>query len=287
MRMRSRLVVVSLFFVICVSILLGQTKFEFEVASIKPAKEFTPNTELGLHVDGAQISATYISLKELIVRAYRLKDYQISGPDWLASERFDIAAKIPAGARPANVPEMLQTLLQERFRLQTHLVKKEIPVYSLEIAKTGLKVKESDSEPQSEPGEPVGRISDAGMFFTFSEGSTFLFGTDRIEIKKLSMETFTRSLSSLLDRPVVDATRLKGRYEFALNLSKDDVQAMRVWVSVAGGREVPPKLLTAIQGYFPDSLSRSLEKLGLKLQPGKAPIDVLVIDSAQKKPTEN
>jgi len=91
-----------------------------------------------------------MALKDYIRIAYRLKDYQISGPDWLRSERFDITAKIPEGVSPGQIPEMLQGLLTERFQLKMHREKKEFPVYALEIAKSGLKISENAPDPDRE-----------------------------------------------------------------------------------------------------------------------------------------
>src|SRR5438067_3530578 len=96
-------------------------KPEFEVASVRPSAQ-ADNTQVkvGLHVDGAQVSVTYLSLKDYIRIAYKIKDYQISGPDWLASEHFDVAGKLPEGAPRDQVPDMLKALLEDRFKLKTH-----------------------------------------------------------------------------------------------------------------------------------------------------------------------
>src|SRR4051812_32149754 len=92
---------------------------EFEVASIRPAGPATPAALLhvGLHVDGAQVRCTAMSLNDYIGMAYKLKSYQISGPDWLKGERYDISAKIPEGASRDDINEMLQHLLETRFQM--------------------------------------------------------------------------------------------------------------------------------------------------------------------------
>src|SRR5690349_2234917 len=90
----------------------GQTRPEFEVASIRPsAPPGAARIDIGVHVDGARVSCTYLSLKDYIGMAYRVKHYQIQGPDWIASERFDIAATLPSGSTRAQVGEMVQALL--------------------------------------------------------------------------------------------------------------------------------------------------------------------------------
>src|SRR5438105_14656249 len=106
-------------------------RLEFEVASIRPSPPITMNVKVGVHIDGAQVSFTYVSLKDLIQSAYTLKNYQIVGPDWVGSERFDIAAKLPEGATREQVPAMLQSLLEDRFKLKFHRDSKEFPVYAL------------------------------------------------------------------------------------------------------------------------------------------------------------
>src|SRR5262245_39235320 len=98
----------------------GQTKLSFEVASIRPAEEQPAQANIGVHISGSQLRISYLSLKDYVSRAFRVRDAQISAPDWLTQARFDIAAKLPDGASTEQVPEMLQTLLTERFDLKTH-----------------------------------------------------------------------------------------------------------------------------------------------------------------------
>ena len=88
-----------------------------------------------------------LSLDNLIAIAYRVKRYQISGPDWMASERFDIAAKLPAGAAEKEIPEMLQALLEDRFQMKMHRESRELPVYALVVGKGGPKMQESPADP--------------------------------------------------------------------------------------------------------------------------------------------
>ena len=94
---------------------------EFEVASIKPsAPGAIDQVRVGLHLDGSQVSCTSLTLKEYMAIAYRVKRYQISGPDWIGSDRFDINAKLPAGSSGKQMPEMLQALLEDRFKMKMH-----------------------------------------------------------------------------------------------------------------------------------------------------------------------
>src|SRR5438105_944023 len=137
---------------------LAQTvRPEFEVASIRPSAPFTAEVKVGVHIDGAQVKFTYLSLKDLIQSAYTLKNYQVVAPDFVGSDRFDIAAKLPAGATREQVPLMLQSMLEDRFKMKFHRDSKEFPVYSLLVAKSGSKLKPSAHDAEDEAAEGVKR----------------------------------------------------------------------------------------------------------------------------------
>src|SRR5438876_943661 len=129
----------------------------FEVATIKPADPINPATILssgklphvGMTVEGSRVDIGYMSLADLIPAAFKVKPYQISGPDWMNSQRFDILAKMPEGATKEQVPEMLQALLIERFQLKVHRETKDQSIYALIVAKGGPKFKESAPDPET------------------------------------------------------------------------------------------------------------------------------------------
>jgi len=124
----------------------------FEVASVKPAPlppsgRARPTGAAGPLSNGpGQISYPNISLHTLLTSAYGVKDYQISGPSWLDSERFEIIAKLPPGTSKEQIPVMLQRLLADRFKLKLHREEKELPIYALVIGKNGPKLKESHGD---------------------------------------------------------------------------------------------------------------------------------------------
>jgi uncharacterized protein (TIGR03435 family) len=286
--MKKLAVMLSMVALLLPATIFGQVRHEFEVASIKPAMPLTPDTNLGMHVDGAQIRVTYFSLKDILAMAYPVRFEQIIGPDWLPSERFDIAAKLPDGATRAQIPEMLQALIQDRFQMKMHRDKKEFPVYSLEFAKSSSTLTEAPPDPDSEPGFATGNMDPkGGAVLRYGKDSVFAFVDNKIDAKKLPMTIFAEWLSRYMDRPVVDMTGLKGRYDFVLNLSPDDFRAMYLRSAISAGVLVPPQLLITLDSSSLGSFYSALQKIGLKLQPGKASLDVLVIDSIQKKPTEN
>jgi len=153
---------------------------EFEVASIKPSAPGGQGQAIaGLHIDGAMVRYSALSLKLYLGMAYDLKNYQISAPDWIASDRWDITAKLPAGSDPKQIPEMLQALLRDRFQMKMHRETKEFPVYGLIIGKGGLKLKESPADPVAAGGEPPNNQSEnvaaiargAGTVVSYGNGS--------------------------------------------------------------------------------------------------------------------
>ena len=132
----------------------------FEVASVKPSAPLdmaalrAGTAHLGTRVDAARVDIGTISLFRLICTAYRLRPYQVTGPDWMKTTMFDIQAKIPEGASVDMIPEMLQTLLVERFGLKVRRDSKEQPVYALVVGPGGPKMKESAPEPPLPPPAP-------------------------------------------------------------------------------------------------------------------------------------
>ena len=286
-----------------VGIVLGATALfaqnpprpSFEVASIRPS-DGTPQAGVaaGARIDGAQFRTAYLTLKDYIGMAYRLKLYQVSGPDWIGTDRFDVVATLPDGTLPAQAPEMMQSLLEERFQLKSHREKKDFPVYALVIAKGGLKMTETPPDAElattdaRAPQEFTGAGSNQGVSLNLGKGSSLTFANNKFQAKKLNMATVAATLERFLDRPIVDATDLKGLYDFTVDVTPEDYQAMLIRSAVIAGVILPPNVLRLIEGApTPTSFFDGMEKLGLKLEPRKAPLDVLVVDSVLKKPTEN
>src|SRR5215467_15065099 len=123
-------------------LLFGQVQPQFEVVSIKPAGPLSPDVVLGLRADGAQVHVSWASVKDLIYIGYQVKRYQISGPDWLGTDKFDVAAKIPEGTSQRTIADMMQNLLKDRFLLKTHWDKKEFSAYTLELSKRVPEIQE-------------------------------------------------------------------------------------------------------------------------------------------------
>jgi uncharacterized protein (TIGR03435 family) len=234
---------------------LALAQNSFEVASIKPNKSGFGRKPDGPPITTAPASVTMrnVRLSTPLQWAYGLKEYQISGPDWLNSEGFDITAKAQDPAPDDQLKRMLQALLTDRFKLTTHRENKEMPVYTLTTGKNGSKLS-AGHEGQERSMQPV-------------EG-TWVF-------KNYSMPLFVDFLGRLMDRPVLDATTLKGPFDFTLRVSEDP--------------ETPADMKRAFTqpGFLAPAIIRYLQDLGLKLEARTAPVEILVIDHAEKIPTEN
>jgi len=267
---------------------------EFEVASIRPTStEMREGVVAGVRIDGAQFRSNFLSLKDYVGAAYRVKLSQISAPDWLGSQRFDIVATLPADGPMSQIPEMLQRLLEERFQLKVHREAKEFPVYVLEIAKGGLKMQETPPDPEAakvDPKAPVdytGGGSGQGVTVNMGRGVSFTFANNKLDAKRLTMASLAGTLERFLDRPVVDMTGLTGGYDFSLDVTSEDYRGMMVRAAVAAGVVLPPEALKLLDGSSPTSLFDALQKLGLKLDARKAPLDTVVVDEMRKTPTDN
>jgi uncharacterized protein (TIGR03435 family) len=231
--------------------LYGHAAPEFEVATVKPAPpqaEGYTSTQMSSDTATGSLNYSNVNLKEVMGIAYKVQQYQINGPSWMETERFDIAAKFPAKTAPDQVPLMLQTLLADRFKLTLHRESKELPVYALTVAKNGPKVKTAETE--------TGITSDSNR-------------TRWHVVAKVSMRRFAEFLTGQAGRPVVDKTSLTGTYELTLDWAGDGA-------ATSDDGAAGPSIFTALQ-----------EQLGLKLESAKGPVEILVIDHVDKAPTEN
>jgi uncharacterized protein (TIGR03435 family) len=271
-------------------------RVEFEVASIRPSDPILSPADaakIGVHIDGARVNLTKLSLNDCLAAAYKVKLYQISGPEWMASERFDINAKLPAGSNGDQIPQMIQALLTDRFSMKFHREMKDFPVYALVVGKTGLKMKESPPDLPADPADASKAFdlttssSATRTTIDYGNGMYMTFGNNAFEGRKLPASAMADTLARFVDRPVVDMTELKGNYDFTLEFAPEDFLAMMMRSAVAAGITLPPEALKLIDASNGDSLFNALETLGLKLEKRKAPIEVLVIDHIEKSPSDN
>ena len=298
----------------------------FDAASVRPSPVPDQATMLAgliagrrpnwVRVDGTRATFNYESLNDLIAYAYKLRSYEVSGPEWLVTDRFDIAARLPEGATKDDVPEMLRALLVERFKLTAHREKSEQPVLGLVVGKGGPKLKESTETPEAfdenaplKPGEskmdtpdgPIRLMKNADGSTTYhmaARGTFTLMKFDsstlsmHMEASTISMKGFAVMMNTLGGgggRQIVDMTGLTGMYQAAVDFSLMDLQSSLS----AQGIDIPRRPgggSSGTEATDPEggaTVSAALEKLGLKLEKSRAKVDRLVVDQVEKLPTEN
>jgi uncharacterized protein (TIGR03435 family) len=253
----------------------------FEVASIKPSDPNPSNRMfIGMKADDGMVHYTNMTLKDCIRAAYLVRDFQIQGPDWMNSARFEITAKLPAGGSMEQTPEMMQKLLAERFRLTLQRDTKEHSVYSLVVGKNGPKLKpalaKADDQPETALG-PDGKPRQLVMIAFPPSGIV-------IRAPAASLAVLAETISRFSERPVVDMTGLEGQYQFELIFTPEtmgDVQNPRAGPDGTGresakvAADPAPPVFEAVQEY------------GLKLEARKAPIAMLTVTHVEKTPTDN
>jgi len=185
----------------------------FEAATIKPNHSGSP--EASTYNYPGRVVATNQTLASYLTQAFEIRDYQLSGPKWLESDRYDLNAKLPAGAERKTAPAMLRTLLIERFKIEFHRDTKEMPAFGLVAGKNGARVQSSREA-----------------------GSSTSMGPYLFRGKKIPLTRLAEHLSNILGRPVLDLTDLTGEYDIDLKWAAEDQRA-----EMAAG----PSLVTALQ----------------------------------------
>ena len=221
----------------------------FEVASIRASPARSGEAQyVKMNVDAARASYTNVTLKLLISIAFEISDNRITGSEeWMESTKFDVDAKLPPGTGKQQIPKMLQTLLAERFGLAVHKASKTMPAYDLVVARNGPKLKSAAPD---------------------GSGSNYIF-KGKVVGPQLSMGALADILSRQTGRPVKDATGIAGMFDIRLKWTPDDITGK-------DGIGDEPSIYVALQ-----------EQLGLQLKAARENIDFLVIDHANKTPSEN
>lgn len=236
----------------------------FDVVSIKPSDPLAMNMHIGIGPSGS-FEAGGVNLMSLITQAYDVRGFQIvGGTGWMNDDKYTIItkddAKGPNGAELSAMNDVqrqqaqdrlmgkVRLMLADRFQLKIHRETKEMPVYELTVAKGGVKMQAAPDDGNNDVGLNSSRTNEAKTGVT---------------AKRLPMEVLTRFLSNQVGRTVVDRTGLTAHYNFKLVYSADM------------GDTTGPSIFTALQ-----------EQLGLKLESAKGPVEVVVIDRAEK-PSEN
>jgi uncharacterized protein (TIGR03435 family) len=217
-------------------------RMEFEVVSVKPGDPMDPSSSGRSTPGGLQMRNSTVS--NLIRGAYSLNEFQLEGgPKWIHSEKFNIDAKFPPGGSRDQGTLMLQSMLADRFQLEFHRETRTLKQYDLVVAKGGPKLHESDEGDKSRGGS--------------SQGPRQIKGSGQ------SMSTLAQMLISAVGAPVADRTGLEGKYDFALEFAP--------LLDTPRENETLPSIFAVLQ-----------EKLGLKLEATKGPVEVLVIDRVER-----
>ena len=330
MRNRCALMFLAALLLLAAAAAFGQVpaaKLAFDVASVRPSpppdmQKMMMDLQAGkrpdsVRIDGSRADFTYYSLKQLIAYAYKLRVYEISGPDWMLTDRFDIAARLPDGASKDEVPDMLRALLEDRFALAAHRELQDQPVFALLVGKNGPKLQQAavtpgpiDDTAPLKPGEsrldtqtgPVILKKNADGSTTYNMGTRGAFTlkfegetlTMHMAASSITMAGFAVMINSLgggEGRQVVDLTGLTGNYEAAVDFSLADLmsslhdQGIEIPTGPPGGGGGGGG--TAFDPGGGATVSAALEKLGLKLERSRAKVDRLVVDHVEKIPTEN
>lgn len=253
----------------------------FEVATIKPAApdrfraNLDPAAEAMIRFQGGpgtstptRLTYSGVTLQMMLARAYGVTREQVSGPDWIDADRFDVAAVVPEDANAAQLQTMLQNLLTERFRLSLHRESKEASGYALTVGKDGHKLQPAQTVPQSEDPREIMAAVQARLAAT--PGAAGSGPRSSIGFLKTTMARLAAVLTENLRRPVQDKTGLTGEYSFRLQWVPDGA------TMPDGSLVLGPSLIQAVE-----------EQLGLKLESHREPMDTLVVDSETRVPVEN
>ena len=276
----------------------------FDVASVRLASPASPASR---HITDTRIDLVNVTLRSILVSAFRVKDYELVAPTWLNDVRVDIHATIPPGSMRSNAPEMLQQLLAERFALATHRESRLIDAYELTVGPSGVKMLEA--EPVSEApnvssaaspqrgretvveswdgpittvGMPGGGIRTVTSQSLYERRANRVTGGMFLDATRMGMAELASLLSQNMDEPVVDRTGLSGLFRFKVELPPDASLAREM--SKAG---LSPAAIDAATKGSGLSTPKAMETLGLRLERRTIPREVLVIDSVNRTPSPN
>ena len=284
------------------------TTFDMETGKIEQIKN-NFGFPLSAHVDASQVKYNNLPLIDLIAIAYNVKLDQISGPGWMNGQLYDIVATLPDGASKDEIPAMFQTLLQDRFKLAVHRETKNQPVVALVVAKGGPKLNPATANPQPIGGNLHAPLPPVATPYGLVRILTDSHEDCTLQSSRMSMTGLADLLTNLFQgaagqqgvwQQVVDKTGLTGEYQVSFNTSMffPMVRSRILGVSVDTGGNAPiyeqhpnptsaPSIPHPLDNPLDPIIFESIQKLGLKLELSKAPVEMLVVDHAEKNPTAN
>lgn len=250
-------------------------KLSFEVVSIKPSAPQPMNQmRMQRSSDPGRVRFNSFSLRDYIRLAYRIKDFQVQGPEWIDSARFDVEGKFPEGATEAQVPEMLKSMLEDRFKLTVHRETKDHAVFALVAAKGGPKLKPAEAPAE---GAPAGRGGRGG-------GMTVQVDDQGAHLKAsgATLASLAEMLSRFAERPVVDMSGIEGQYDFDLLLSPEALRAGRGGPAITGPARGDNGSPADAASSGPGTVHEAVQSYGLKLEPRKAAMDMVIVDHIER-----
>jgi uncharacterized protein (TIGR03435 family) len=278
----------------------------FEVASVKRNKSGDGFITMGMQ-PGGRLTMMNVPVRQLIVRAYQVQPYQVlGGPSWITSDRFDITAKAPGDASPQQMNAMLEALLADRFKLKVRRETRQSDVYRLVKARADGRLGDAIKPAAVEcnmgrgragapgpgtnaappPGPAVARFGGPAGPGGAAPPCRFMIAPGRFEAMGQSISAFASTIATQLGRPVLDETGLTGVYDFTLTYMPDSggrgmPAGLPSGLAQPGAPELPP-----IDPNAPALPTALQEQLGLRLESGKGPVEMIVIDSIDQ-PTED
>jgi uncharacterized protein (TIGR03435 family) len=250
---------------------------QFEVASIKLGSLALPGGWIRFE-PGGRLRVTNMTLKELVQQAYGVDPFQVSGGSaWVDSARYDVNATSDKPSKPPEIRVMLQSLLADRFQLMIHRETREAPVYALVLAKKDGKLGPKLTE-SKEGGCTVYDLANPPRITADGICGTTKFNPSHgwLTITRQPFDSLTKTLRDVLGRAVIDKTGLTGNFDIHLEWAPDENQLL----------QLPPGIPNPPPSDGPSIFVAVQEQLGLKLESQKGPVEVFVIDRAEK-PSEN
>ena len=280
---------------------------------------------IGATIEAGRAEYLYLDLRTLLTYAYGVKPSQITGPDWMSTTRFDIVAKMPEGSKKEDAPKMLQSLLEERFKLTVHRASAERPVLALVVGKGGPKLKASAEKPvaidenaplkagemkMDGPDGPVrarvdlatgSSVVNMGLKGKMSYKVNPATQSMHIDFSMTTMAGFAEMMTQLMTqmgggapgRQIVDMTGIQGNYDASLEISLAEIIALArtagfdIPAATPGVAGGPGNIPVASDPAGGTSVTDAVQSMGLKLESRKAVVDQFVVDHIEKAPTEN
>jgi uncharacterized protein (TIGR03435 family) len=277
----------------------SETPQTFEAASIKQivstsGRRLTPLSGGPGTKSPARLAGT-ANMKTLLKLAYGVKPYQVSGPAWIDTETYEIAAVVPAGASKMQAAEMLRELLVARFHLAAHRETRRVAMCVLLPGKGGPKLREADpaAEEDEEKARAAGGFERPSVtigpdgFPQIPAGAKvpgiFTVAFSRAEFLRMKlfahhqdMDQLAATIAEYLKCPVVDQTGLTGKYDFTLAFEQDPRETTEGTQPGAASENAGPTIFAAVQ-----------EQLGLRLEPKRGPVEMVIVDRMDRVPAQN